>query len=86
MSSGFGSIPDVVIDYVRAMFAKANGKVFRAMVDQPSLHEQMLDHLLLANLARHRQRFSAGSKSRSISRRIGSVAVGCSSEPAECII
>ncbi|MDQ1159548.1 hypothetical protein QE385_003945 [Sphingomonas sp. SORGH_AS 950] len=51
MGPGFGGIPDVVIDYVRDVFAGANEKVSRALTDHPSMHEPMLDGILIAELS-----------------------------------
>jgi hypothetical protein len=51
MSVGFDDIPEVVIDYIRTVFAKANKKVSRTLTLQPSMHEELLDHTLLAELS-----------------------------------
>lgn len=51
MTIGFGAIPEIVIDYVRDVFARANEKVSRALTDHPSMHEPMLDSLLIAELS-----------------------------------
>ena len=51
MSVGFGSIPDEVIDYVRSVFGVANDKVSKAFTLQPSMHEEGLDHFLIAELS-----------------------------------
>lgn len=40
----FADIPEVVIDYVRQVFAAANDRVSRKMSDHPSMHEESLDH------------------------------------------
>jgi len=47
---GFANIPDVVIDYVRKVFADANDKVSRTLTNQPSFHEPFLDSLLITEL------------------------------------
>lgn len=51
MTIGFSTIPDVVIDCVRNVFARANEKVSRALTDHPSMHEPMLDSILIAELS-----------------------------------
>lgn len=51
MTIGFGAIPEIVIDYVRDVFARANDKVSRALTDHPSMHEPMLDSILIAELS-----------------------------------
>jgi len=50
LAFGFASIPDVVIDYVRKVFADANDKVSRTLTNQPSFHEPFLDSLLITEL------------------------------------
>jgi hypothetical protein len=50
MTIGFSSLPQVVIDYVRDVFARANDKMARALIDQPALHEPTLDNLLILEL------------------------------------
>lgn len=50
MAFGFSSIPEVVIDYVRKIFADANDKVSRTLTNQPSFHEPFLDSLLITEL------------------------------------
>jgi hypothetical protein len=50
MASAFDAIPQVVIDYVRTVFAAANDKVSGAMVVHPSMHEESLDHILIMEL------------------------------------
>ena len=50
MAFGFASIPDVVIEYVRKVFADANDKVSRTLTNQPSFHEPFLDSLLITEL------------------------------------
>lgn len=46
----FDDIPQVVIDYVRQVFATANDKVSRRMSQHPSMHEESLDHSLIDEL------------------------------------
>lgn len=46
----FNDIPEVVIDYVRSVFAAANEKVSRTLTDHPSMHEEMLDQTLITEL------------------------------------
>lgn len=50
MTIGFSDIPEVVIDYVRSVFGAANDKVSRALSDHPSMHEPMLDQILVTEL------------------------------------
>jgi hypothetical protein len=50
MAEGFTDIPDVVIDYVRDVFSRANEKVSRAVATHPSMHEETLDHLMVMEL------------------------------------
>lgn len=50
MAIGFSDIPDVVIDYVRTVFAQANDKVSRTLTNQPSFHEPFLDGVLVGEL------------------------------------
>lgn len=50
MSEGFSDIPDVVIDYVRDVFSRANDKVSQTVVAHPSMHEETLDHLMVMEL------------------------------------
>lgn len=50
MTWGFADIPDVVVNYVRGVFAAANDKVSRAMDVHPSMHEESLDHMLIMEL------------------------------------
>jgi hypothetical protein len=50
MASPFDAIPDVVIDYVRAVFGAANEKVSTTMSLHPSMHEESLDHVLIMEL------------------------------------
>lgn len=47
----FFDIPEVVIDYVRTVFAQANEKVSRILTDHPSMHEEMLDQTLITELS-----------------------------------
>lgn len=51
MTWGFSDIPEVVIDYVRDVFAAANDKVSRTMDAHPSMHEESLDHTLIMELS-----------------------------------
>lgn len=51
MSDPFAEIPEVVIDYVRDVFAAANDKVTRTMSVHPSMHEESLDHILVMELS-----------------------------------
>ncbi|MEW5688183.1 MAG: hypothetical protein AB1942_24965 [Pseudomonadota bacterium] len=51
MAVGFSDIPDVVIDYVRQVFGRANDKVSRTLTDQPSFHEPFLDGVLVGELS-----------------------------------
>lgn len=46
----FANVPNVVIDYVRRVFADANDRVSRKMSDHPSMHEESLDHTLIDEL------------------------------------
>lgn len=46
----FADIPEVVINYVRSVFAAANEKVSRSLTDHPSMHEEMLDQTLITEL------------------------------------
>ncbi|MBY5570523.1 hypothetical protein HFO55_25280 [Rhizobium leguminosarum] len=50
MTSPFDAIPDVAIDYVRAVFGAANEKVSTTMSLHPSMHEESLDHVLIMEL------------------------------------
>lgn len=50
MTTSFSDIPEVVIDYVRNVFALANDKVTRAVSTHPSMHEETLDHILIMEL------------------------------------
>lgn len=47
----FSAIPQIVIDYVRSEFAKANDLVSRSLTTQPSMHEETLDQMLVAQLS-----------------------------------
>lgn len=40
----FNNIPEVVIDYVRRVFAAANDRVSRRISEHLSMHEESLDH------------------------------------------
>ncbi len=51
MADAFEQIPEVVIDYVRRVFADANDKVTRTMSVHPSMHEESLDHVLIMELS-----------------------------------
>jgi len=51
MSGGFGAIPEMVINYIRDVFTRANDKVSRALTNHPSMHEPMLDAILIAELS-----------------------------------
>lgn len=51
MFDPFAKIPEVVIDYVRNVFAAANDKVTRTMSVHPSMHEESLDHVLIMELS-----------------------------------
>ncbi|MEC5407440.1 hypothetical protein VOM14_17990 [Paraburkholderia sp. MPAMCS5] len=51
MIDPFAEIPEVVIDYVRRIFAAANDKVTRTMSVHPSMHEESLDHILVMELS-----------------------------------
>jgi hypothetical protein len=51
MNDPFAEIPEVVIDYVRRVFAAANDKVTRTMSVHPSMHEESLDHVLVMELS-----------------------------------
>lgn len=46
----FSDIPEVVIDYVRRVFAAANDRVSRRMSEHPAMHEESLDHSLIDEL------------------------------------
>ena len=50
MAADFSDIPDVVIDYVRRVFAGANDKVSAAIATHPAMHEEMLDSALVTEL------------------------------------
>lgn|GEM_PF-773934 len=47
----FGSFPSPVIDFVLGAFREANTKVSRSLSLHPSMHEESLDHMLLAELS-----------------------------------
>jgi hypothetical protein len=51
MTDPFSKIPEVVIDYVRSVFANANDKVTRTMSAHPAMHEESLDHTLVMELS-----------------------------------
>jgi hypothetical protein len=51
MTWGFADIPEVLIDYVRGVFAVANDKVSKTMDAHPSMHEESLDHILIMELS-----------------------------------
>ncbi|WP_186052927.1 hypothetical protein [Burkholderia gladioli] len=51
MIDPFTEIPEVVIEYVRSVFAAANDKVTRTMSVHPSMHEESLDHILVMELS-----------------------------------
>ena len=46
----YADIPEIVIEYVRSVFARANEKVSRTLADHPSMHEEMLDQTLITEL------------------------------------
>jgi hypothetical protein len=50
MAEDFSDSPDVVIDYVRGVFSRANDKVSQAVGTHPSMHEETLDHLMVMEL------------------------------------
>ena len=50
MALGFPDIPEVVIDYVREIFAIANDKVSRTVTTHPNMHEETLDHMMVLEL------------------------------------
>jgi hypothetical protein len=62
MSITFGSIPDEVVEFVRSVFGNANDKVSCAISQHPSLHEEMLDHILVTELAATPPTFFAASR------------------------
>ena len=47
----FGSIPLPVVEFVLQVFGEANTKVSRSLSLHPSIHEESLDHQLLAELS-----------------------------------
>ena len=47
---------------MRATFERANNKVAQALARQPSMHEEMLDHMLVAELAASPPTFFANSR------------------------
>jgi hypothetical protein len=47
----FGSFPTEVVEFIRETFASANQKVSSALTLQPSMHEETLDHMLIAELS-----------------------------------
>ncbi|MCX7367026.1 MAG: hypothetical protein NTV97_35160 [Alphaproteobacteria bacterium] len=47
---------------MRATFERANNKVAQALARQPSMHEEMLDHILVAELAASPPTFFANSR------------------------
>ncbi len=51
MAIGFSDIPEVVIDYIRGIFAAANDKVSLTLTNQPSFHEPFLDSVLVGELS-----------------------------------
>lgn len=62
MASPFDAIPDVVIDYIRDVFAMANDKVTKAMSLHPSMHEESLDHILIMELTASPPAFFAADR------------------------
>ena len=62
MAATFSDIPNAVIDYVRETFATANEKVSRALTVHPALHEESLDHILVAELTATPPAFFAAEK------------------------
>lgn len=62
MALGFGNIPIEVINFVRSTFERANSKVSEALSRQPSLHEVMLDHIMITELAATPPTFFANSQ------------------------
>jgi hypothetical protein len=46
----FSDIPEVVINYVRSVFAAANDKISLTLSNHPSIHEEMLDQTLVTEL------------------------------------
>lgn len=44
-------IPEVVIEYVRSAFSRANARVSRTLTAHPAYHEESLDHLMVAELS-----------------------------------
>ena len=63
MSSSFSAIPKIVIDYVRDVFSRANGKVSRALTHHPSMHEPILDAILIVELSAAPAAFFAAEQS-----------------------
>jgi len=55
----FGSFPSPVIDFIWSTFQDANRKVSRSLSMHPSMHEESLDHMLLAELSSAPPRFFA---------------------------
>ena len=50
MSVTFEDIPEAVIRYIRNVFGEVNNKVSRTLTFHPSMHEESLDHVLVAEL------------------------------------
>jgi hypothetical protein len=50
VSVTFGDIPEAVIDYIRDVFGDANKEVSTTLTRHPALHEESLDHQLIAKL------------------------------------
>ena len=51
MTLSFAAIPEEVIAYVRDVFGRANDKVSATLCAHPSIHEEMLDSALIAELS-----------------------------------
>ena len=62
MTAGFSDIPQEVIDYVRTVFAQANDKASRTLTLHPSMHEEGLDQILIAELNASPPTFFAASR------------------------
>jgi hypothetical protein len=55
----FSDIPEVVIDYVRGVFAAANEKSARALSAHPNMYEETLGHILVMELTAYPSAFFA---------------------------
>jgi len=62
MSKPFDDIPAVVIDFVRQTFGGANDKVSHTLSLHPAIHEESLDHILVAELTASPPAFFAAER------------------------